>query len=128
MHRLDPLPGVTILHTDMLEDHAPALLLHELGGEKADVVLSDMAAHATGHRQTDHLKIIALAEAALDFAEQVLAPGGTFLAKVLQGGSETQVLRRLKIGFAQVRHVKPRASREDSSELFVLAQGFRGRT
>ena len=85
-----------------------------------------MAAHATGHRQTDHLKIMALADAAWDFAKAVLKPGGTFLAKVLRGGTERQLLGRMKQDFANVRHVKPKASREDSAELFVLAQGFRG--
>jgi 23S rRNA (uridine2552-2'-O)-methyltransferase len=96
-----------------------------LGGE-ADVVLSDMAANATGHRRTDHLKIMALAEAAADFAREVLKPGGAFLAKVLQGGTEATLLAGLKRDFASVRHVKPAASRTDSAELYVLATGFRG--
>jgi 23S rRNA (uridine2552-2'-O)-methyltransferase len=126
MHGIDPIPGVVILKNDFLEEKAPELLIEALGGEKADAVLSDMAAHATGHRQTDHLKIMALAEAALDFARRVLKPGGTFLAKVLRGGTEREILLRLKEDFASVHHVKPRASREDSAELFVLALGFRG--
>jgi 23S rRNA (uridine2552-2'-O)-methyltransferase len=96
-----------------------------LGGE-ADVVLSDMAANATGHRRTDHLKIMALAEAAAAFAREVLKPGGAFLAKVLQGGTEATLLADLKRDFASVRHVKPAASRTDSAELYVLATGFRG--
>jgi 23S rRNA (uridine2552-2'-O)-methyltransferase len=126
MHGMDPIPGVTILTQDFLQEDAPELLVQTLGDEKADAVLSDMAAHATGHRQTDHLKIMALAEAALDFARRVLKPGGTFLAKVLRGGTERELLLRLKQDFASVHHVKPRASREDSAELFVLALGFRG--
>jgi 23S rRNA (uridine2552-2'-O)-methyltransferase len=93
---------------------------------KADVVLCDMAANATGHRRTDHLKIMALVEAAAEFAGEVLAPGGAFLAKVIQGGTEAQLLVRLKRDFAGVKHVKPPASRADSAELYVLATGFRG--
>jgi 23S rRNA (uridine2552-2'-O)-methyltransferase len=126
MHGMDPIPGVTIFHKDFLADDAPALLIEALGGEKADVVMSDMAAHATGHRQTDHLKIMALAEAAFDFARDVLKPGGAFLAKVLRGGTEAELLKALKQHFETVKHVKPTASREDSAELFVLALGFRG--
>ena len=90
--------------------------------------MSDMAANATGHKKTDHLRIVGLAELAIDFAESVLAPGGFFLAKVLQGGSEGELLKRLKTNFAFVRHVKPKASRAESAELYVLAQGFRGRS
>lgn len=122
----DPIPGVKQLKADFMEDEALALLDEALQGRKADVVLSDMAAPATGHRQTDHLRIVTLCEAALDFAMAVLAPGGAFLAKVLQGGTETVLLERLKRNFANVRHVKPKASRADSAELYVLAQGFRG--
>jgi 23S rRNA (uridine2552-2'-O)-methyltransferase len=96
-----------------------------LGGP-ADVVLSDMAANATGHRKTDHLRIMALAEAAAEFAASVLAPGGAFLCKVLQGGTEAQLLASLKRDFSSVRHVKPAASRADSAELYLLAMGFRG--
>jgi len=126
IHGMEPVAGVTILKQDFLAEAAPRLLIDALAGEKADAVLSDMAAHATGHRQTDHLKIMALADAAWDFAKAVLKPGGTFLAKVLRGGTERQLLERMKQDFANVRHVKPKASREDSAELFVLAQGFRG--
>jgi 23S rRNA (uridine2552-2'-O)-methyltransferase len=125
MHGMDPIPGVTILKKDFLEPDAPALLIEALGGEKVDVVLSDMAPHATGHRQTDHLRIMALCEAALDFAAEVLKPGGAFLCKVLRGGTESALLQQMKRHFSSVRHVKPKASREDSAELFVLATGFR---
>jgi 23S rRNA (uridine2552-2'-O)-methyltransferase len=126
MHGMDPIPAVTIFKKDFLEDDAPELLISALGGEKADCVLSDMAAHATGHRQTDHIQIMALAEAGYDFARQVLKPGGVYLAKVLRGGTEGDMLKMMKKDFATVRHVKPMASRDDSAELFVLAMGFRG--
>lgn len=126
MHGMDPLPSVTIFKKDFLEEDAPALLIEALGGEKADCVLSDMAAHATGHRQTDHIQIMTLAEAGYDFARQVLKPGGTYLAKVLRGGTEGEMLKMMKKDFATVRHVKPMASRDDSAELFVLAMVFRG--
>jgi len=121
---MDPVPGVTFVALDFLDPAAPERLRALLDGT-ADVVLSDMAANATGHRATDHLRIMALAEAAADFAGAVLAPGGTFLAKVLQGGTEAALLTRLKREFAAVRHVKPAASRADSAELYVLATGFR---
>jgi 23S rRNA (uridine2552-2'-O)-methyltransferase len=120
-----PLPGVEALRMDFLDDEAPQRLVEMLGGA-ADVVLSDMAANATGHKKTDHLKIMGLAEAALDFAREVVVPGGTFLAKVLQGGTEQSLLANLKRDFTTVRHVKPAASRADSAELYVLATGFRG--
>jgi 23S rRNA (uridine2552-2'-O)-methyltransferase len=119
-----PLAGVEALHLDFLAEDAPNRLKALLGGP-ADVVLSDMAANATGHRKTDHLKIMALAEAAALFAREVLRPGGTFLCKVLQGGTEGALLAELKRSFATVRHVKPAASRADSAELYVLAMGFR---
>ena len=125
MHGMDPIPGVVIFHKDFYDEDAPQLLIEALGGEKADVVMSDMAAHATGHRQTDHLKIMALAEAGFDFAKDVLKPGGTYLAKVLRGGTEGEMLKMMKRHFETVRHVKPGASRSDSAELFVLAMGFR---
>jgi 23S rRNA (uridine2552-2'-O)-methyltransferase len=120
------IPGVEFLHCDFLDAAAPAKIKAALGG-LADVVLSDMAPNATGHRQTDHLRIMALAEASAEFAREVLAPGGTFLAKVLQGGTEGALLAALKRDFASVRHVKPAASRAESAELYVLATGFRGR-
>jgi 23S rRNA (uridine2552-2'-O)-methyltransferase len=121
---MDVVPGVDVMQLDFLDASAPDLLKARLGGE-ADVVLSDMAANATGHRKTDHLKIMGLVEAAADFAAAVLAPGGAFLAKVLQGGTENELLAMLKRDFASVRHVKPKASRTDSAELYVLASGFR---
>ncbi len=126
MHGMDPITAVTIFKKDFYDEDAVQLLTDTLGGEKADAVLSDMAAHATGHRQTDHINIMALAEAGYDFARRVLKPGGTYLAKVLRGGTEGQMLKLLKHDFATVRHVKPMASRDDSAELFVLATGFRG--
>ncbi len=122
---MDPIAGVDFAQFDFLDPSAPERLREMLGGP-ADVVLSDMAANATGHRRTDHLKIMALAEAAADFARAVLKPGGAFLAKVLQGGTEATLLADLKRGFASVKHVKPAASRTDSAELYVLATGFRG--
>ncbi len=122
---IDPLPGVEFMQLDFLSSDAPEKLKAMLGG-LADVVLSDMAANATGHRKTDHIKIVALVEAAGEFAREVLAPGGTFLAKVLQGGAEVALLAALKRDFASVKHVKPPASRSDSAELYLLATGFRG--
>jgi 23S rRNA (uridine2552-2'-O)-methyltransferase len=127
------VPGVEFLQLDFLDPSAPGRLQALLGSRgdekverKVDVVLSDMAANATGHRQTDHLRIMALAEAAADFARQVLAPGGVFICKVLQGGTEMTLLAELKRDFASVKHVKPPASRADSAELYLLAKGFRG--
>lgn len=118
------VPGVDFLKLDFLDPEAPDRLKAMLGGE-ADFVLSDMAANATGHRQTDHLRIMALAEAAAEFAREVLRPGGGFLCKVLRGGTEGTLLTALKQDFAQVRHIKPAASRSDSAELYLLATGFR---
>jgi 23S rRNA (uridine2552-2'-O)-methyltransferase len=130
---MTPIAGVEFLQLDFLDPSAPERLAAMLGSSAAgkaqataDVVLSDMAANATGHRQTDHLRIVALAEAAADFARQVLAPGGAFLCKVLQGGTEAALLSELKRDFSSVKHVKPPASRSDSAELYLLAQGFRG--
>jgi 23S rRNA (uridine2552-2'-O)-methyltransferase len=122
---MKPIAGVEFLQFDFLDDTAPDRLKAMLGG-KADVVLSDMAANTTGHRQTDHLRIMALAEAAAHFAREVLANGGSFLCKVLQGGTESNLLAELKRDFATVKHVKPPASRTDSAELYLLAKGFRG--
>jgi 23S rRNA (uridine2552-2'-O)-methyltransferase len=122
---IDPVPGVDFVQLDFMAADAPDRLKAMLGGP-ADVVLSDMAANATGHRRTDHLKIMGLAEAAAEFAREVLKPGGAFLAKVLQGGTEGQLLTSLKRDFASVKHVKPAASRSDSAELYVMATGFRG--
>lgn len=125
LEAMEPLPGVTALQLDFMDDAAPDRIRAQLADGRVDVVLSDMAAPATGHKRTDHLRIMGLCEAALDLAEDVLAPGGAFLAKVLQGGTEDQLLVRMKRSFATVRHVKPKASRADSSELYVLATGFR---
>jgi 23S rRNA (uridine2552-2'-O)-methyltransferase len=122
---MEPVPGVDFAVLDFNDQDAPERIKVMLGG-RADGVLSDMAANATGHKQTDHLKIVALAELAADFATEVLAPSGFFVAKVLQGGTEGQLLARLKRDFASVRHVKPAASRAGSAELYVLATGFRG--
>lgn len=119
------IPGAEVLELDFLAEDAPQRLKALLGG-KADIVLSDMAAPTTGHKATDHLRIVALAEAALDFAEDVLAPGGSFVCKVFQGGAEGELLVRLKQDFASVKHAKPKASRSDSAEMYVVATGFRG--
>jgi 23S rRNA (uridine2552-2'-O)-methyltransferase len=121
-----PMPGVEFRQMDFLDPAAPDLLREWLGGT-ADVVLSDMAANATGHKKTDQLRIIGLVELAAEFACEILGPGGAFLAKVLQGGTDTALLAGLKRDFAQVKHIKPPASRAGSSELYVLATGFRGR-
>jgi len=122
---LTGIEGVEFRQLDFLDPAAPAELKAMLGGP-ADVVLSDMAANATGHKRTDHLRTMGLVEAAAEFASEVLKPGGTLLAKVLQGGTQHQLLARLKRDFATVRHVKPAASRPDSAELYLLATGFRG--
>ncbi len=122
---VDPVPGAEIIQGDFLDDTAPMRLKSMLGGP-ADVVLSDMAAAATGHKQTDHLRIIALLEVAIHFASEVLAPGGTFVGKVLQGGTENDLLAMLKQEFKTVKHAKPPASRSDSAEMYVIALGFRG--
>jgi 23S rRNA (uridine2552-2'-O)-methyltransferase len=121
---VEPIAGATVLAKDFYDDDAPALLTDLLGGP-ADVVLSDMAAAATGDPQVDHLRIMALAEAAHDFARQVLKPGGAFVAKVLRGGTERTLLEQLKRDFAKVKHVKPDASRADSAEMYVVGTGFR---
>jgi len=122
---MDALPGVAMLQMDFMDAKAPAAIKHALGGHRADLVLSDMAAPTTGHKATDHLRIVALCEAAADFARGVLVPGGAFLAKVFRGGTEQILLADLKRDFAKVRHVKPPASRSDSPELYLLATGFR---
>ena len=122
---MDPVPGATTMQADFLEEGAAEALKEALGGP-ADLVLSDMAAPTTGHQQTDHLRIMGLAEAAYDFAEEVLAPGGAFVAKLFQGGAERSLLDRLRRDFAVVKHAKPPASRAESSETYVVATGFRG--
>ena len=123
---MEPIWGVTELKLDLTDPDAAEPIDDALNGKKADLVMSDMHAPATGHKQTDHLRIMGLVEAALDVAEDVLAPGGTFLAKVLQGGAGKELVARLNSSFAKVRHVKPKASRTESAEMYVLATGFRG--
>ena len=122
---MDPVPGAQFLQGDFNDADMPERLREMLGGP-ADLVLSDMAPNTTGHSATDHLRIIALAEMALEFAERVLVPGGAFVAKVFQGGTEGRMLAPMKRMFASVRHAKPPASRKESSELYVVATGFRG--
>jgi 23S rRNA (uridine2552-2'-O)-methyltransferase len=122
---VEPIPGVETLTMDFLAPEAPDLLTRMAGGP-VDLVMSDMAAPATGHRATDHLKIMALCEAALEFAVGVLKPGGAFVAKVLKGGTENELLALMQRHFRTVRHAKPKASRQDSAEAYVVATGFRG--
>ncbi|HWV96177.1 MAG TPA: RlmE family RNA methyltransferase [Xanthobacteraceae bacterium] len=119
------IPGVTFTQLDFMDDKAPEVLREMIGGG-ADVVMSDMAANTTGHRKTDQLRIVGLVEAAAAFAAEVLKPGGTFVAKVFQSGADADLLAQVKRDFATVRHVKPAASRQDSSERYLLATGFRG--
>lgn len=121
----DPIEGVTLFQMDFLADEAPGLLVDALGGPP-DLVLSDMAANTVGHKQTDHLRTMGLVETAADFAIQTLAPGGAFVAKVLAGGTDSALLALLKKHFSSVKHAKPPASRKDSSEWYVIAQGFKG--
>ena len=123
---MDPIPGVILLRKDFNDEDAPQALIDALGGHRADIVMSDMAAPTTGHRPTDHLRIIALVELAADFAIRVLAPGGTFVAKVFQGGTEHELLHLLKQHFATTIHAKPKASRQDSAETYLIARGFKG--
>ena len=123
---IEPITDVTLLVGDIYDDAALEQVRQAVGGQ-ADVVMSDMAASSTGHRQTDHIRIMALCEAALDFAMEILAPGGAFVAKVLKGGTEDQLLNAIKRDFEQVRHAKPEASRKDSAEAYIVALGFRGK-
>ncbi len=123
---VEAISGVTQLTLDMTDPEAPDRIEEALGGKQADLVLSDMHAPAIGHKQTDHIRIMGLVEAAIDLAEDVLAPGGAFLCKVLQGGAGKELVARLNRSFAKVRHVKPKASRAGSAEMYVLATGFRG--
>ncbi len=123
----DPIEGATILHMDFMAEGAPERLKEALGGP-ADLVLSDMAANTVGHPQTDHLRTMGLVEAALDFAAEVLRPGGAFVAKVLAGGADSSLVAALKRHFSTVKHAKPPASRKGSSEWYVVAQGFKGGT
>ncbi|MBN8805707.1 MAG: RlmE family RNA methyltransferase, partial [Sphingopyxis terrae] len=122
----EPIEGVAILEMDFMDDAAPDALIEALGSAP-DLVISDMAANTVGHPQTDHLRTIALAETAADFAVQTLLPGGAFVAKVFAGGADRELLMLLKQNFASVKHAKPPASRKGSPELYVIAQGFKGR-
>jgi 23S rRNA (uridine2552-2'-O)-methyltransferase len=122
----DPIDGVEILQMDFMDDDAPEKLRNALGGP-ADVVLSDMAANTVGHQQTDHLRTMGLVEAGLDFATEILRPGGAYVAKVLAGGADNQLVAEMKRHFTAVKHAKPPASRKGSSEWYVIAQGFKGR-
>jgi 23S rRNA (uridine2552-2'-O)-methyltransferase len=121
----DPIDGVTILQLDFMAEEAPEQLREALGGA-ADLVLSDMAANTVGHQQTDHLRTMALVEAGLEFAKEILRPGGAYVAKVLAGGADNELVAELKRNFTSVKHAKPPASRKDSSEWYVIAQGFKG--
>lgn len=127
LQAVEPIPGVELIMKDFLDDDAPEVIRAAFDGAAVDVVLSDMAAPASGHKQTDHIKIMALCEVAADFAASVLKQGGTFCAKVLRGGTENELLMALKRDYETVRHAKPAASRSDSAEAYVLAIGFRGR-
>ncbi len=122
---MDQIPGVMFLQKDFTDDDAPAALIEAMGGRKADLVLSDMAAPTTGHKATDHLRIVALVELAAHFAIEVLAPDGVFVAKVFQGGTEHELLAMLKRHFATTQHAKPKASRAESAETYLVARGFR---
>lgn len=124
---MDPIPGVILFKKDFTEDDAPQLLIDAMGGKKADLVMSDMAWPTTGHRPTDHLRIVQLIEIAADFALDVLAPGGAFVAKVFQGGTEHELLHMLKRHFRTTFHAKPPSSRQDSAEAYLIAKGFKGR-
>ena len=123
----DPIEGVAILEMDFMDEAAPQTLIEALGDVAPDLVLSDMAANTVGHAQTDHLRTMGLVEAGLEFAVEVLKPGGTFVAKVLAGGADHGLVAELKRYFKTVKHAKPPASRKDSSEWYVIAQGFKGR-
>jgi 23S rRNA (uridine2552-2'-O)-methyltransferase len=122
---MDEIAGVKFFQMDFMDDAAPRVLVDALEGEKADVVMSDIAHNTIGHRNTDHTKIMLLVEAGYDFAVEVLKPGGAFVAKVFQGGTETELLTRMKKDFRTVKHIKPPSSRKESPETYVVAQGFR---
>ncbi|WP_037502452.1 RlmE family RNA methyltransferase [Sphingomonas jaspsi] len=124
----DPIDGVEILQMDFMDDDAPDRLRAALGLDHADLVMSDMAANTVGHQQTDHLRTMALVEAGMLFATEVLRPGGSYVAKVLAGGADNNLVAELKRHFTTVKHAKPPASRKDSSEWYVIAQGFKGRS
>ena len=122
---MDPIPDVALFQMDFMDDDAPDVLIDAMGGLSADVVMSDMAPNTTGHKNTDHLRIMALVELAYDFAGQVLKPGGTFIAKVRQGGTNNDLLALMKKDFKTIKHIKPPASRKESSETYVVALGFK---
>lgn len=122
---IDPLPGVQMIQMDFMDDDAPDKLIAAMGGQKADLVMSDMAPNTIGHKNTDHLRIMALVELAYDFAQNVLKEEGAFLAKTRQGGTSNDLLAMMKKDFKTVKHIKPPSSRKDSAENFVIAQGFR---
>jgi 23S rRNA (uridine2552-2'-O)-methyltransferase len=122
---MDEITDVQFFQMDFMDDDAPDVLINALGGEKCDVVMSDMAHNTVGHRNTDHTKIMLLVEAAYDFAVEILKPNGVFLAKVFQGGTEGELLARMKKDFRTVKHIKPPASRKESPETYVVALGFR---
>ena len=123
---MDPIPGVTTFQMDFMDDDAPETLIDAMGGAPADLVMSDMAPNTIGHRNTDHLRIMALVELAYHFATQVLREDGTFIAKVRQGGTQNELLAQIKKDFKTIKHIKPPASRKESSETYLIAQGFRG--
>jgi 23S rRNA (uridine2552-2'-O)-methyltransferase len=123
----DPIDGVAILEMDFMDESAPDRLLEAIGTDQVDLVMSDMAANTVGHPQTDHLRTMVLVEAGMEFAREVLRPGGAYVAKVLAGGADNNLVAELKRHFATVKHAKPPASRKDSSEWYVIAQGFKGR-
>ena len=123
----DPIEGASILQMDFMDEAAPEKLREAIGAAEVDLVMSDMAANTVGHPQTDHLRTMALVEAGMEFACEVLRPGGAYVAKVLAGGADNNLVAELKRHFATVKHAKPPASRKDSSEWYVIAQGFKGR-
>jgi 23S rRNA (uridine2552-2'-O)-methyltransferase len=124
----DPIDGVAILQMDFMDEQAPERLREAIGTDEVDLVMSDMAANTVGHPQTDHLRTMALVEAGMEFACEVLRPGGAYVAKVLAGGADNSLVAELKRHFRTVKHAKPPASRKDSSEWYVIAQGFKGRS
>ena len=124
----DPIEGVAILQMDFMDEAAPERLREAIGTDQVDLVMSDMAANTVGHPQTDHLRTMALVEAGMEFACGVLRPGGAYVAKVLAGGADNKLVAELKRHFSVVKHAKPPASRKDSSEWYVIAQGFKGRS
>lgn len=123
---VDAMPGMTFFQMDFMDDEAPSMLIDAMGGAGADLVISDIAHNTIGHRNTDHIKIMALVDAAYEFAIEVLKPDGIFIAKVFQGGTQGELLTRMKKDFKTVKHIKPPASRKESPETYVVAQGFKG--